>query len=47
MNKSNKRQLDIISILKRDKFVKVRQLSEFTLVESKVTMTLKQEATKL
>ena len=29
MNKSNKRQLDIIDILKRDKFVKVWQLSEF------------------
>ena len=33
MNKSNKRQLEIIAILKRDKFVKVWQLSEFTLVE--------------
>ena len=33
MNKSNERQLDIIAILKRDKFVKVWQLSEFTLVE--------------
>ena len=33
MNKSNKRQLEIIDILKRDKFVKVWQLSEFTLVE--------------
>ena len=29
MNKSNKRQLEIIAILKRDKFVKVWQLSEF------------------
>ena len=29
MNKSNKRQLEIIDILKRDKFVKVWQLSEF------------------
>ena len=33
MNKSNKRQLEIIDILKHDKFVKVWQLSEFTLVE--------------
>ena len=33
MNKSNKRQLGIITILNRDKFVKVWQLSEFTLVE--------------
>lgn len=33
MNKSNKRQLEIISILKHDKFVKVWQLSEFTLLE--------------
>lgn len=29
MNKSNKRQLEIIDILKHDKFVKVWQLSEF------------------
>lgn len=29
MNKSNKRQLEIIAILKRDKFVKVWQLSEY------------------
>ena len=29
MNKSNKRQLEIISILKHDKFVKVWQLSEY------------------
>ena len=35
MNKSNKRQLDIIAILKRDKFVKVWQLSEFFCVTNR------------